>query len=115
MKIATGVVKKAGYETGKSIVDDVTFEVHEGEQIGVIGPNGAGKSTSIKAMIGFLKRKRERFIGKTDIHDTRMCLNNQSTIKNSHFMNILPLLVAPSSLMKKRQENQRNVILSFLK
>ncbi|MBM7633246.1 ABC transporter ATP-binding protein [Geomicrobium sediminis] len=57
MKIATAVVKKAGYETGKSIVDDVTFEVHEGEQIGVIGPNGAGKSTSIKAMIGLLKAK----------------------------------------------------------
>jgi ABC-2 type transport system ATP-binding protein len=35
-------------------VDDITFQVEEGELLGYIGPNGAGKSTSIKMMTGIL-------------------------------------------------------------
>jgi ABC-2 type transport system ATP-binding protein len=35
-------------------VDDISFQVEEGEMLGYIGPNGAGKSTSIKMMTGIL-------------------------------------------------------------
>ncbi|MCL6459722.1 MAG: ATP-binding cassette domain-containing protein [Gorillibacterium sp.] len=35
-------------------VDDLTFNVEQGEAIGYIGPNGAGKSTLIKMLSGIL-------------------------------------------------------------
>jgi len=35
-------------------VDDISFDVQEGELLGYIGPNGAGKSTSIKMLTGIL-------------------------------------------------------------
>ena len=35
-------------------VDDISFEIEEGEIVGFIGANGAGKSTTIKMMCGIL-------------------------------------------------------------
>ena len=36
-------------------VNNVSFEIKEGEIVGYIGPNGAGKSTTIKMLTGILK------------------------------------------------------------
>ena len=35
-------------------VDDVSFQVHEGEIFGLLGPNGAGKTTTFKMLCGLL-------------------------------------------------------------
>jgi len=36
-------------------VEDVSFEVHEGEIFGMVGPNGAGKTTTIECLEGLRK------------------------------------------------------------
>jgi ABC-2 type transport system ATP-binding protein len=43
----------AEYEVTRA-VDNISFEIQEGELVGYIGPNGAGKSTSIKMLCGIL-------------------------------------------------------------
>ncbi|AKQ65094.1 ATP-binding protein of ABC transporter [Myxococcus hansupus] len=35
-------------------VDDLTFQVEEGQILGFLGPNGAGKSTTMKMLTGFI-------------------------------------------------------------
>jgi zinc/manganese transport system ATP-binding protein len=39
---------------GRTIWQDVTFQVRDGEFIAILGPNGAGKSTLLKALLGML-------------------------------------------------------------
>ena len=40
------------YSNGKKAVDDISFDVRDGEIFGFLGPNGAGKSSTIKAIVG---------------------------------------------------------------
>lgn len=48
------VKNKKNKKTLFTAVDNISFEVEQGEIIGFIGPNGAGKSTTIKMMTGIL-------------------------------------------------------------
>lgn len=49
----------------KVAVDDVSFEVTEGEIFGILGPNGAGKTTTVEALAGLrtLDRGTVRVLG----------------------------------------------------
>ncbi|OBR90761.1 energy-coupling factor transporter ATP-binding protein EcfA2 [Clostridium ragsdalei P11] len=43
------------YSTEKMLIDKLSFEVLEGESLGIIGPNGCGKTTLLKLILGILK------------------------------------------------------------
>ncbi len=48
-----GTLFSTKYQTIRA-VDNISFNIDEGELVGYIGPNGAGKSTSIKMLCGIL-------------------------------------------------------------
>lgn len=37
---------------GRTVVDDVSFSVEEGEVVAILGPNGAGKTTTVESIAG---------------------------------------------------------------
>jgi len=58
------------YETIQAL-DNVSFNIEDGEMVGYIGPNGAGKSTTIKIMSGILNPDKGQCIinGRTPWKD----------------------------------------------
>jgi len=46
-----------GYDR-RPVLEDRTFDLHQGEMLGVIGPNGSGKSTLIRALTRILPLSR---------------------------------------------------------
>ncbi|TAF74717.1 MAG: LPS export ABC transporter ATP-binding protein [Bacteroidetes bacterium] len=40
---------------GRKVVDNVSFQVEQGEIVGLLGPNGAGKTTSFYMTVGLIK------------------------------------------------------------
>lgn len=51
----------------RKVVNDVSFQVHQGEIVGLLGPNGAGKTTSFYMVVGMIKPDNGRiFIGNQD-------------------------------------------------
>ena len=49
---AKNIVKK--YRS-RTVVNDVSFEVNQGEIVGLLGPNGAGKMTSFYTVVGLIR------------------------------------------------------------
>ena len=49
----------------RTVVNDVSFEVKQGEIVGLLGPNGAGKTTSFYMIVGLIKP----FFGKIFLND----------------------------------------------
>jgi len=52
---------------GKPVLDNVSFELKQGEFITLIGPNGAGKSSLIKVLLGLIKADSGNIKRSSDI------------------------------------------------
>ncbi len=62
---AIGLVKRYDQRT---VVNDVSIEVHPGEIVGLLGPNGAGKTTSFYMMVGLIRpNKGKILLGEKEI------------------------------------------------
>jgi lipopolysaccharide export system ATP-binding protein len=57
----------------RTVVNNVSVEVNQGEIVGLLGPNGAGKTTSFYMIVGLIKPNEGRiFLDKEDITNLPM-------------------------------------------
>jgi len=58
---------------GRTVVNDVSVEVSQGEIVGLLGPNGAGKTTTFYMTVGLIKPNEGRiFLDEADITNEPM-------------------------------------------
>ena len=64
------------YPGSGPVLEGISFEVSEGEKVGLIGANGAGKSTLMRCVPGLLEAS-----GNITVGDLRVCAENVAAIR----------------------------------
>lgn len=93
---------------GVHAVRGVSFDVHEGEILGVIGPNGSGKSTLFNCILGQLVPSRGTvMVDGRDVTGLRPSrLNRLGVSRTFQLLQVFPQLTARDNLILAGQEHQ---------
>ncbi len=106
------------YETGRPVLQDLSFTIRDGECVGLIGANGAGKSTVMKLILGLLPctqgeiRVDEIPVGKETLKDVRRKLG--FVLQNSDNQMFMPtvyedMIFAPLNYGVSKEETEKRV------
>src|SRR5262252_11224127 len=93
---------------GIAAVNGVSFDVHEGEILGIIGPNGSGKSTLFNCVLGqLLPDTGEILIEGKRSTGMRPCdLNRLGVSRTFQLLQVFPQLTVRNNLILAGQEHQ---------
>lgn len=93
---------------GVSAVDGVSFDVREGEILGIIGPNGSGKSTLFNCILGQLQptRGEVRVDGRPITGMRPSELNRLGIGRTFQLLQVFPQLTVRENLVLAGQEHQ---------
>jgi len=104
-----GIKKNFG---GVRAVDGVSFDVHQGEILGLIGPNGSGKSTLFNCILG----QFEPSAGEVMVDGRRVtglrpsALNRLGVSRTFQLLQVFPQLTVRENLILAGQEHQGSMI-----
>ena len=76
IKSGKGIFKSSKFET-KEAIKDISFQIKEGEMVGIVGLNGAGKSTFVRCLCGLEKK------AKGLLEDSNVMLKAKKRLNNS--------------------------------
>jgi branched-chain amino acid transport system ATP-binding protein len=93
---------------GITAVDGVSFEVRDGEILGIIGPNGSGKSTLFNCVLGQLipNQGEVRIDGKVTTGMRPCDLNRLGVSRTFQLLQVFPQLSVRDNLILAGQEHQ---------
>nr|WP_121270787.1 LPS export ABC transporter ATP-binding protein [Pedobacter schmidteae] len=109
----------------RTVVNDVSFDVSQGEIVGLLGPNGAGKTTSFYMIVGLIKPNEGTiFLDEQDITKDPMYRRAQKGIgylaqeasvfrKLSVEDNIMAILEMTGMTKEERHEKLEELISEF--
>jgi lipopolysaccharide export system ATP-binding protein len=107
---------------GRSVVNDVSVEVKQGEIVGLLGPNGAGKTTSFYMIVGLIPPDKGKvFLSDTELTDLPMYKRSQlgvgylpqeaSVFRNLTVEDNIAAVLEMTKLTKKEQKDRLEVLL----
>lgn len=109
---------------GKTVVNNISFEVKPGEVVGLLGPNGAGKTTSFDMVVGLVKPEDgnvfafDKNITNLPIHERSRCGIGYLTQEPSIFRkltvadNLRLILDSLNNISQSKQEEKLNQLLN---
>ena len=97
---------------GIHAVDGVSFDVNEGEILGIIGPNGSGKSTLFNCILGQLRpTSGEVSLDGRAVTGMRPCdLNRLGVSRTFQLLQVFPELTVRENLILAAQEHKGSML-----
>ncbi|MPR08686.1 ABC transporter ATP-binding protein [Microvirga tunisiensis] len=97
---------------GISAVSGVSFDVRDGEILGIIGPNGCGKSTLFNCILGQLRPTAGRvFLDNQDVTGLRPSeLNRRGVSRTFQLLQVFPQLSVHENLILAGQEHKGTMV-----
>jgi branched-chain amino acid transport system ATP-binding protein len=97
---------------GITAVNDVSFDVREGEILGIIGPNGSGKSTLFNCVLGqLLPNAGEVRVNGKPTTGMRPCdLNRLGVSRTFQLLQVFPQLSVRDNLVLAGQEHRGSML-----
>jgi branched-chain amino acid transport system ATP-binding protein len=97
---------------GITAVNDVSFDVREGEILGIIGPNGSGKSTLFNCVLGqLLPNAGEVHVDGKPTTGMRPCdLNRLGVSRTFQLLQVFPQLSVRDNLILAGQEHRGSML-----
>ena len=105
------------YEKGRSVIEDLSFRIGDGESVGLIGANGAGKSTVMKLMLGLLAGEGKILVDGSELNRANLSQIRRKlgfVLQNSDNQMFMPtvyedMMFGPLNYMLSREEAERRV------
>ena len=105
------------YEKGRSVIEDLSFRIGDGESVGLIGANGAGKSTVMKLMLGLLAGEGTILVDGAELNRANLSQIRRKlgfVLQNSDNQMFMPtvyedMMFGPLNYMLSREEAERRV------
>ncbi|MES2619974.1 MAG: LPS export ABC transporter ATP-binding protein [Bacteroidota bacterium] len=108
---------------GRTVVNDVSVEVKQGEIVGLLGPNGAGKTTSFYMIVGLVPPDKGKiFLSDTELTDLPMYKRSQlgvgylpqeaSVFRNLSVEDNIAAVLEMTKLSRKDQKERLELLLS---
>lgn len=108
---------------GRTVVNDVSVEVKQGEIVGLLGPNGAGKTTSFYMIVGLVPPDKGKiFLSDTELTDLPMYKRSQlgvgylpqeaSVFRNLSVEDNIAAVLEMTKLSKSDQKERLELLLS---
>lgn len=97
---------------GIHAVNGVSFDVHEGEVLGLIGPNGSGKSTLFNCVLGQLSPDTgDVFVNGTSVAGKRACdLNRLGVGRTFQQLSVFPQISVLDNIILAGQEHHGTML-----
>src|ERR1700677_4157021 len=108
---------------GRSVVNDVSVQVQQGEIVGLLGPNGAGKTTSFYMIVGLIPPDKGKiFLGEKELTSMPMYKRSQmgvgylpqeaSVFRNLSVEDNVTAVLQMTSLTKAQQKERLELLLA---
>lgn len=104
----------------KNAVNDVSFDVYEGEFLSILGPSGCGKTTILRMLIGLITPDSGKILkGKKDITNTHVACRGMGIVFQNYAlfenMTVLKNVEYALKTRKKTRDTARKTAMSLIK